>query len=144
MRARPENCILRKRFDLHANLLVLQKVDLAAKVVDLADQRAHLRHKVDQALGDEHHAVRQPIRLSLADRVADLTRDVLERPPLRLDLLANVAKRRLRRERDLERQVRRLAPHQPDEVVVLLRRLAVRHDVADELRVELGRRVEAE
>ena len=72
------------------------------------------------------------------------TRGVHAREPLRQHLLADEGEVGLRAQRHLEGQVRRLAAHQPDKVVVLAARGAVDHDVADELGVELGGRVEPE
>lgn len=113
-------------------------------VVDLGDERSHLRDELDQSLGEEDHTVVLAQLGALDDELHHLLGDLLDGLLLGGDLLADEGVVGVGLEGALHGDVRGRATHQTHEVVVLLGGEGIHADVADELGVDLAGGVEAE
>ena len=98
----------------------------------------------EEPLGDEDDSVCQTFPSSSLHEGRDVVHDRIQRDPSRRHLLADQRDVWRAPKRALERQVRRVSAHHPDEVPVLSRRSGVRAQVTDRLRVHPARAVESE
>jgi len=123
---------------------VASSAAMSEDLVELRDQMLNLRNKIDQTLRNKNHAVMFPEVCSFANDVRDAVRHLPQGLVLRVNLLADDGNIGMRLQCALESDVRSSPTHQAHKMVVLPCGPRVYHDVPDELRVDLARRVEAE
>ncbi len=113
-------------------------------VVQFRDQNIHFRNELNDAFRDKDDSVIDlflcPGNNGLGDRIDDLA----QRRFLLRDLLGYQADRRACLQRDFQSYMRSGAAHQLNKVPVLAGRRSVLQNIADQLRVDLGRGIKTE
>ena len=111
---------------------------------ELVHELGDVGDKGEEPFGDEDDPVCQTFPSSRLHEGRDVVNHRRQRDFLRRHLLADQRDVWRAPKRALERQVRRVSAHHPDEVPVLSRRSGVRAQVTDRLRVNPARAVESE
>ena len=114
------------------------------QVVELVDEAADGRNELNKSLGNEHHAEVVALFGTAGHGVANLLHHIVEGQVLSLHLFRHDADIGLALQSALQSDMAGRTAHQFDEVPVFAGRVAVAFNIAYQLGIGLGGRVEAE
>ncbi len=114
------------------------------ELVDLSDESGELRNELYDTLRDDSNTEVVTVSCSLLNRVSNLVCDVSKRHLLSCNFLTDEADVRLCLKSTLESNVGSAASHNLDEMPILLCRVGISLDVADELGICLCSCIETE